>query len=313
MAIFKPHSIKIHPDSVATAVILTDIVSLEDQHEPEHRAEVTAPNVSPTHVALVARRPMVRGSTYDLVQFLDTVGVSGLAIKSTTNPGVVTYWQKFDDQGGAVSGENQRSNTYGNGLLVPRMLRIDHQGDARLDFELYVIGDGSNAPVVAATSASLPSISQAAARWTMGPITINNVSLSRYKSIEIDFGNQVTVDGAQSYVDPLYIAQRTHAPKITITGVDPAWFASSPIPIGGAVVANSTDKIFLRKRSQDGSNFVADGTSGHIKIVPAGLASIGQAQRAEMQRPSETTIVITAAKDSSGNNPLVVTTATTIS
>lgn len=311
MAIYRPYAVKIHPDSTS-AVILADLLSLNDELQHDTRAEVTAANTVPTHVAHVGRKPMVSGATFALAQFLDTVGVFGLPIKSATNPGVVSYYQQFDDQGGAVSGSYQRSLTYGNGLLIPKSLRVDHQGDARLEWELHVIGDGTNAPVTISDTAALPSITQAPGRWTLGPVTLGGATFNKYKSLELDFGLDVQVNGSQSSLDPTYLEVRTAAPKITLTGVDPAWFASGKVAAGGLVVANATDTIYLRKRSQDASNFVANGSSGHIKIVPAGLAGVGKSAGAEMQRVSETTIVITCAKDASGNAPIVITTDTTI-
>lgn len=314
MSVYRPHSLKIHPDGVS-AVILTDILSLEDVVNAEMRAEVTAPNVSPTHVAMFKRSPGVRGATYDLPGFLDSVGVTGLAILGATNPGVVSYHQQFADTGPAVSGSYHRSFTYSTGFLFPRMLRVDHQNDARLEFEMVALTDstGATAPVTIGDTAALPSISQAPNRWTLGPITIGGSALSKYTSLEIDFGNNVETGGVASYLDPTHLAARTHSPKITISGIDPSWFSGSAIPIGGVVAANATDKIFLRKRAQTASNFVGNGTAGHIKIVPAGLGGITTGARAEMQRLDETTLVITCAKDSSGNAPIVVTTSTTIS
>lgn len=312
MSIYRQFAVKIHPDSLGSAVILADLLSLNDELQHETRAEVTAANTVPTHVSHVARKPMVSGATFALTQFLDNVGVFGLPIKSATNPGFVSYYQQFDDQGGAVSGSYQRSLTYGNGLLIPKTLRVDHQGDARLEFELHVIGDGTNAPVTISDTAALPSVSQAPGRWTLGPVTLGGASFSRYKSLELDFGLDVQVNGSQSALDPTYLEVRTASPKITLTGVDPAWFASGKVTAGGLVVANATDTIYLRKRSQDASHFVANATNGHIKIVPAGLAGVGKSAGAEMQRVSETAIVITCAKDGSGNAPIVITTDTTI-
>lgn len=311
MAIYRPFAVTIHPDG-QSAVVMGDVISLEDMVDHDTRAEVTAANTVPTHVSHVGYRPMLRGATYAIEQALDTIGLFGLPIKSATNPGVVAFYQQFDDQGGAVSGSFQRSLTYGDGLLVPRSLRVDHQGDARLEWEMFAISDGTNAPVAVSDTAALPTVSVAAGRWTLGPITLGNTTFTRCRSLEYDFGLDVQVDGADSAQAPLYISVRQAAPKITLTGVDPTWFSSSKVALGGLVAANSTDKIFLRKRSQTATGFVADGTSGHIKIVPAGLVGIGKSAGAEMQRVSETTIVITGARDSGGNAPFVVTTNTTI-
>ncbi len=313
MALYKIHSFGIYPDGAGAAVYLADVLSQGLNLEPELKAEVTAGNVSPTHVALVGRKLMHNASTYDLPGFLDAVGVSGLCITGATNFGARAFLQKFDDCGVAAS-SGHRSFTFANGLLVPKTLSVEHQGDAKLTFDLHVLGDGgTNDPVILSDSATLPTITQTPGRWTLGPITLGGLTFNEYTGLEIDFGNDVQTKGVASQIDATHVEARTHAPKIKITGIDPAWFASAKIPIGGLVAANATDKIFLRKRTQTGINFAANGTSGHIKIVPAGLAAIGKAGGAEMHRASETEIQIVCAKDASANNPLIVTTATTIS
>lgn len=312
MALYKIHSFGIYPDAAGAAVYLVDVTSQSLNLDPELRAEVTAGNVSPTHVALVGRKLMHNAATYDLPGFLDSVGVSGLCITGATNFGARAFLQKFDDCGTAAS-TGHRSYTYANGLLVPKTLSVDHQGDAKLTFDLVVLGDGgSNDPVILSDAATLPTITQTPNRWTLGPITLGGVSFTKYTGLEIDFGNDVQTKGVESDIDATHVEVRTHSPKIKIAGIDPVWFSASKIPIGGLAVLSASDKIFLRKRAQTGITFVANGTSGHIKIVPAGLAAIGKAGGAEMQRTSESEIMITCAKDASGNNPLVVTTATTI-
>lgn len=312
MAHYRIHTVKLHTDALGSAVNLADVLSHDHKLDPELRAEVTAGNVSPTHVAFVGRKPMFSFATYAIKQALDTLGVTGIGIHSTTNPGVVAYLQKINDDGIPES-SGHRSLTYGLGVVVPKTLSCDHQGDYRLTVDVVVIGDGTNAPVTISDSATLPTISQAALRWTLGPATIAGVALSKYSGVEIDFGNDAQVRGSMSYLDPTHVEQKTHSPKITITGIDPTWFSGTNIPVGGKAVANAADKLFLRKRTQDGDSFVATGTAEHIKLTLAGLAAVGQVGRAEMQRTTETTLVITLAKDSSGNNPIVLDTAAAIS
>ena len=313
MSLYKPHSIKIFPDALGSSVILQSVLNQGLELAPEHRAEVTAAESSPGHVALVAQKPLLTGASYDLANLIDAIGVSGLCVKSATNTGIVAYWQKFDDCGTPVSGSSHRSYTMGNGLIVPKMLRVDHRADARLEFEFHPLSsDGATSPITISDTAALPTITAAHARWTLGPITIGNKVLTEYSALEIDFGNSVESRGSSSFVYDTHIEMKTHAPKITITGINPAWFSGTNIPITGIAAAVATDKIFLRKRGQSGTNFVADGTAEHIQFTPAGLANIGQASRAEMQRASETTLIITCAVDGSGNAGLAVDTTAAI-
>lgn len=313
MAVYKLHTLKIHATGMAAAVIIRDLLDAQLDLTPDMAREVTAAQSTPDHVAMKSQENKLSCSTYDLTGVLDAIGVIGLGIASGANPGVVLYSQQFDAIGQAVSGSYHRSYTMGNGLLLPKSLSCDHQGDFKLSLEMPILWDRTNNPVVLSDVAALPSITQAASRWTLGPIKLGNVALGKYTNVAIDFGNNATTRGERSDIWPTHIDQRTHEPMITITGIDPAWFvASGGVPIGGVVAANSTDYIMLRKRTQDGTHFVDNATTTHIKFTLAGLAAISGAAQLQAQRVSETTLVIAGAKDSSGNMPLVVDTTSAI-
>lgn len=307
------HTVKIHPDS-ASAVIIRDLLSAQLQLAPNVVAEVTAANITPDHVAMHGQQQRLTFDTYDVPGVLDAIGVTGLGITGATNPGVVLYLQKFDQTGGATSGSVARTYTAGTGLLVPKSMSCEHGGDLKITSELAILWDRTNNPIVLAENGALPSITQTPGRWTLGPITIAGNVLGQYTNVAVDFGNQVTTRGIGSDVYDTVVEQKTHAPKITITGIDPLWFkASGGIPIGGAVVANGTDSIVFRKRAQTGSHFVSNATSAHIKLTLAGFAAIDGAAQLQAQRIDETTIQITGAKDSSGNMPIVLSTASSYS
>lgn len=313
MATYRAHSMTIHTAGIS-AVHVRDILSMNFNVDPELRAEVTAANFTPDHVAMVARRMLFSTSTYDLKQLLDTIGATGLCITTDgSHPGVTGYLQKCDDCGVAASGSVHRSYLFTLGLIVPRRITCQHRGDARLDYDIVVIGDGTNAPVTLSDTAALPTITASPLRFTLGPCKLNNVALTEYSEIEIDFGNQVQTRGSESDIDDTHIEQKTHEPMIRIKGIDPAWFSASKVPAAGVVVANSTDYVYLRKRAQTASHFVADGTAEHIKFTLAGFAAVGNAVSAELQRVSETEVVIKGAKDASGNMPIVVSTSSAIS
>lgn len=311
MSAYKLHTLKIHNDG-SSAVIIRDLLNVELPLNPELMAEVVGHLSTPDHVAYMARKPVLTGSTYDIKGILDAIGVTGLGIVSATNPGVVLALQKHDANGNPASGSVHRTFTLGDGVLVPRTLTCDHQGDYRIEFQMTPITDGTNATVTIADNAALPSVTQAASRWTLGKIVIGGITLTKYTNVSIDFGNNVTARGSQSLVEDTHIEQRTHDPSITISGIDPAWFASGAIPIGGAAVVNATDRIYLRKRTQDDDHFVGDATETHIAFSLAGLAAIDSATRAQAVRISETSLVIRGAMDGSGNMPLVVDTTAAI-
>ena len=306
MPLYKAHSLKIHVDG-GSAVIIPDIQSLGLEQNPNLMAELTAAYTTPTHVALVARKILGSMQSFALATLLDTIGVAGLCITSATNPGVTMYFQKFDDNGCPVSGSAHRSITIKGGLIYPKTLSCQHQQDASLQVEIAGIKTTGNAAVVVSDVAALPTITVASARWTLGPITIGGVALAEFDDVEIDFGNEVQTRAVESNVDDTHIEQRSTSPKATIKGIDPAYFSDAQVPLGGLVATHAADSIIFRKRTQDGDNFVAAGTAEHIQFTIGGLAA-NTSLRGQAQRATESSIQIVLARDSSGNQPLIVDT-----
>jgi hypothetical protein len=308
---FKPHVARLYTDAMGSAVILPDITSLGLNLNPELMAEMVADSATPKHVAMVARKLMGNVECFSIASAIDAIGLTGLTINAATNSGVEFYLQKFDKNGFAAS-SNHRSFTFKKGVVVPKTISVQHRQDAKLTFDVVPIYDGTNNAVVIADNASLPSITIAAARWTLGPIIIGGDTLTEYTGLEIDFGNTVETGSSESDQDETHVAVRTHEPKITITGIDPLWFSGTVVGLGGSVVAQSTDAIYLRKRAQDAVGFVADATAEHIKFTPCGLAAVNQAFRAQAQRIGETTIEVKLAIDASGNAALAVDTTSAL-
>lgn len=311
MPVYQPHSLKVHHDAAGSAVILPDITSLGGMHNPEFNAELVASANRPLHAAIKAIKPVYSGTTFALPTLLNIIGMSGLGFTGATNPGMVFYWKKLDDQGDTASGSVHRSFTIHTGVIVPTKLSVSHGEDAKLDFEIYPIKTTGNAVVVLADNVALPSIAVASARWTLGPMKVNNVALTEFTGLEIDFGNKVEVRGVESDPYATHIEIRTHEPTVKITGIAPSWFGSGVLPLGGAAILTANDYVYLRKRSQDGSHFVGSATSEHLKFALNGIGAVDEAIKAEAQRIGETTLQLKLAVDASGNNPLIFTDATT--
>lgn len=315
MTVYRPYCLSLNTDAEGAVVNVGDILNMALLQNPDMAADLVAHANTPLHVAMKSIKPVLSGETFAIKTFLDNVATKGgKPIATTSNPGVYAYFQKFDDNGNPVSGSNHRSLLFKGGVLIPKTISIDHQGDARLRFDLVPVKYSSNAIVTIADNAALPTISDGTSvRWTLGPVTIGNVALSEYTGLEIDFGNTVQSRGSQSDVYDTHIEIRTHEPTIRLTGIDPAWFSSSGVPLEGIAAVYATDDIFLRKRTQDEDHFVANGTAEHVKITFNGLAAVDQAIRGEAQRITETSLMIKLAADGSGNNPLTINTASAIS
>lgn len=310
MTVYKPYCVQIHNDSTS-AVIIPDVMELSDKHDPKFVAEVTGGQITPTHVALVEQKVMSPWSSYALKTVLDQLGVAGLAILATTNPGLSLFWQKFDANGFAVAGSVHRSLTYKGGVIIPKKISVDHGGDAKIECEVVPVKTTGNAVVVDSDTASLPAIAILPGRWTIGGIKINNVALTACTKLEIDFGNNTETKGVDSEIYASRLEQKTHEPQIRIDGIDPTWFSAAKIALGGTTVLTANDYVYLRKRSQDGSSFVPNATAEHIKFALAGMSAIDDSLKGQAQRAGETSLLVKLAKDSSGNAPLIVNTAST--
>ena len=84
------------------------------------------------------------------------------------------------------------------------------------------------------------------------------------------------------------------------------------MPIASLACTHANTIIYLRKRSTDGTSFVADGTAEHIKITAHGVAAMTQVVSGDAQRFTEHALQISAFEDGSANNPIIITTASAI-
>ena len=312
MATYRAHSITCFADGQGSAVHVPGIISKSINVNPEIVAELTGSATRPKHTAMNAIDPLLSGSLYSLKTALDIIGTTGFGIDSDTNPGLTMYLAQLTDMGDLVGGSTDRSYLVKKGAWVPRRLTCNSRGDATLEWEVYCLQKGSNDPVVISDSATLPTIVIAEARWTLGPIDLGGVVLSDYNQVTIDFGLEITPQAVESAIYNKYLGVKNQIPTITIQGIDPTWWSSSPVPIGGAAVTHANSNFYLRKRTQDGAHFVANGTAEHIKFTFAGLAAV-EAVNVTATSLADTSLRIQAVEDSSGNAPLIVDTASAIS
>jgi hypothetical protein len=172
---------------------------------------------------------------------------------------------------------------------------------------------GNNALIIS-DAADMPTLTGGGLRWTIGSIKIGNIALTEWTSLEIDFGNSVESRGSQGSVFDQYVEVRTHAPTITVTGIDPNWFKETGgIPQAGLACTQANTIIYLKKRAASGIGYVADVTTEHIKLSAAGFATVGTVFSSDAQRYGETSVQVKCVEDASANDPIVVDTTSAIS
>lgn len=315
MSISRVHSryaMKIRVDGQEADAKIGGITRQQVRSASEVRRERTSGSVVPQFVGLYAQKPIASGATYAIASLLAQLGVTGLPITSSVNPGVVLYAQKFAENSTPASGGAHRSYTLKSGILVPRTLRVSHQGDATLDYEALVTYDGSNSPIVITDSVSLPTGITDAERFTLGPMTVAGVSLPQVTELQIDFGVQARTIGADSDVWDTFAWIAGLEPMITLTGIDVEWLKSTNLPLTGEVPTHADTEVWLRKRSQDGDSFVDETDAEHVKFSMAGIAVVQTAFDQSGDEPASCSVEITGVFDGT-NMPLVVDTSAAIS
>ena len=311
---YKIYCVEIDVDAYGTGAAkqIPDCLSESLSNNPQIDSIITTGETSPTHVSLISQQVAGSFDTHAIASAIDAIGITPMCIATATEPGVTFYLQDFTDCGAPVSGNTHRSLLISGGAVVPRSITADHQGHARMSVDVIVAKDGANDAIIISDVAALPALTLGGIRWTIGKMTVGGVALSDYTSVTIDFGNTVTTRGTQSSIWDTYVEISTHAPTITISGIDPAWFkASGGIPIAGLACTHANTILYLRKRDATATGFVADGTAEHIKFSAKGIAMIQSPMSGGAGRFTDTSLVIRCIKDSV-NDPIEYDTTSAI-
>lgn len=280
---------------------------------PSVSNEHSSGHLDPQFVALRGQSPTMGFSTFSIKDAIDLVGLLGYDIAANV-AGFTQYAQAHADGGTRSAGATHKSYQSLKGMLVPRTLSVDHQGDAVLTVEGVVTWDGAAAlPVIVSDAVALPAgLPGDVDRFTLGPALLGGITFTAKRSLSIDFGLGLVPEGADSDIWPTFASIRRRAPSLTLGGIDPDWFSeASGIGLEGLLANNASTSVFLRKRKLGGT-FVDDATPEHIQFQMQGLVEITDGQSAQTNEPSTTSLILTAYEDDVGNPPLAVNTATAI-
>jgi hypothetical protein len=265
--------------------------------------------VDPTFVAVGEQRPRAAFTTSMLATVLAKCGISGLAIAADVDEfGADMFFKKVVEGGTRETGSNHLRLRIAKGLLVPRTLNAPHNGLATLGLELIATHDGTNNPIVIATSQALAGTAGVSEAFTAGPVYINGVQLEGVQNISIDFGITEMVLGSDGLVWPTYVAILDRKPVIRVRTIDA--LALNTFGLTGAAQGITDSLIYLRKISQGGTR-VANATAEHIKVsVDEGLISVDTV-RGSHPNQLESEVTIRPTYDDA-NAILAVTTASAI-
>lgn len=258
---------------------------------------------------LNAQLPAGSFTTLQIARALGLCGLLGTSIDGLTT-GLKYYLREQAEGATRTAGSAHHRYVMRGGIIFPTTLTVDHQGDATLTYTVMVTYDGTNVPIVLTKDVALPGTQSDDQRFTLGPVTIESIVFAQMKQLTIDFGINAVSEGADSDIWDTFANIREARPSITLTGIDPDWFAAAKVPLLGLKVTETNTSIYLRKRAI-GSTYVADGTAQHVKFSGAGLATIDNMIQITGQDASGLTLNYALNYDGS-NAPLVIDTASTI-
>ena len=269
------------------------------------RNDATSGEVYNRFSSVQTQTPGATFATYQVGTAIDATGVIGYDVSS--GAGLALYGVKHQLGGTRATGNVNAKYSISDGILSPTRLSVSDKGDATLAYECAALHEpaGANDPIVP-TFVNAPLSLTDALRFTLGPVTIESVSLSQVTGVEIDFGINVVRRPADSEIWDTYASIETIQPVITLRGTLVTWFGSGGVDHDGLAITHANTTIYLKKRAAGGT-YVANGTAQHIKLTAEGLATVQQC----FDGSGEVIISIPCHYDGT-NAPIVFDTASTI-
>ena len=315
---FRVSVVEKHVATDGSAVLIEGVTQADISANITVKREVAANSIFAKVATVEAVKPVASFTTYNIAQAFGAggLGLSGLCVTSDgSHPGITLYAQK---QGcsGASAGSVHRKYTIATGILAPQSLTVDHRGDASIGYQIFAKYDGSTDPVVMTPSVALPTPSAAVdARWTMYSMSTFNAgepvrtdSLEGKRNITLDFGAQVTSEGADSTVFDSVQSISQVLQTLTVRGVNPEWFVADASSAGvvdfdGRSLITDDYLVFtLRKQNTPLA------TAEHIKITVRGTLVVQTLLSGSPNSPAEASVEMHLIDDGT-NAPVIVDTA----
>ena len=265
---------------VTTPFTIPGIQSLAVPSNTQVSGEITDGQLEREFQSIVSQSPIMSLATLAVGTALTKFSTQFYTVNATAQPtGINAFARKHVLGASRDAGAVHRRYRMTAGMIVPRVLTCDHQGDASLTFDALAIYDGTNAPIIITDSVSIPTtlLTGFDERYTLGPVKINNVLITSVKSVSIDFGVNAVLESAGGDIWPTWGNARTIEPVVTINGMDVDWMKDTADAggavktLGEAILQGQPTQIYFRKR-KDSTTFELDVTAVHPHFVFNGMA-----------------------------------------
>ena len=263
------YAVDVDPVTEANAVLVDQVNDFSIDPALQSILQAGDGQVDPTFVAVMAQSPRLRFTSTALATILAEVSsaflISGIKIDSdVTHDGLEAWFQKITEGGTRTAGANHIKMTINEGLLAPLALNAQQGAPATLGLEAVVGYDGTNEPVVIATSQSLVGTPAVGELFTLGPVALNGTTINGVQSIAYDAGLQILAQSGDGQVWPTFIAIMSRRPRLVINTVDVGVF--STFGLDGTAQSVTDSVAYLRKIAEGGTREL-DATAEHIKLT----------------------------------------------
>ncbi len=295
-------------DVEGSPVIIGGIIRQDLNTEPVIRRSIATGNIYAENAEVEAMNVVGEFVTTDLKGALDNIPVAGLCVNSDgSHNGLELYAQK-QQCNGPVAGANHRRYRIRQCTLVPTSLVIGHRADAQIGYTIRTLGDGTNDPIEANDSETLPDLPtvgvegySSESKFIMHSMAIAGVTVLEKTNITIAYGAQTSSVGADGETYDSFASIDGLLPTITVAGLDIEYFTTQAT-LAGKDAPHATSEIVLKKRG------TADATAEHIKITFSGTAYPTQIFSASDQENAASGVGIDLFDDGT-NGPLTVDTS----
>jgi hypothetical protein len=223
--------------------------------------------VDPTFTAVMSQQPRIRYSTTAISTLFaaNRCTARGFNFSGDADEAGMECWlQKLAEGGTRAAGSNHIKMTVIEGMLLPRTISASQTDPASCDLEAICTWDGTNDPVVIATSQALSGSPTVEEIYVAGPVSLNGSTYDGTQDITIDFGLTEIVQAADGGVWPTFVAIQRTQPTITIRSLNVELM--NTLGLTGTAQDASDSVIYLKHVSQN-STRVIDATETHISFT----------------------------------------------
>ena len=276
---YRFHSIRFVGPQFGGETVLGGVSQGTVSNNPEVVQEFVDGNPFPS---LVTCRSFAQEAVFTTMNVDTAIQLIGLGVNCIeAGNQIELYYGQIDSCNATfIPGDVHKRITIGSatelgGMVFFQNLNTDHRGDSQYSFQILPQFDGANNPIVITNDVALPAGAiDNRNRFTLGPLSVGGFEVIGKKTVNVEGGNTIDRDAADSEVYDEFFSVNQSANKMTVSGILDNWFdTAAEIGLNGRTAIHTDSRFVLRKRlNGDPSGFHPPASAEHIVITISGKA-----------------------------------------